>query len=104
MKKTPVKVTAREFRDQASDDEGEAGYLYISTEKPWSDNLEEQLERVPDDWLEEHRGGLRVKYDRRKYLPQRLRLTTDGGSGSARAGMRLCGIPFPLLPQLSRRI
>ena len=57
-----TKVAAREFRDQASDDEGEAGYLYISTENAWSNSLEAQQERLPDDWCEEHRGGLRVRY------------------------------------------
>ena len=73
-----TKVAAREFRDQASDDEGEAGYLYISTENAWSNSLEAQQERLPDDWFEEHRGGLRVRYDQRKYLPQPLRLSTAG--------------------------
>ena len=34
--------------------------------------------RVPDDWLEDYQGGQRVRNDRKKYLPQPVRVGSDG--------------------------
>ncbi len=74
----------RLLNDQLQD-EGQAGFLYFSQENPWSDDDEEKLiERLPDDWIEEFKGGYRVRRDRRKDLPTALRVHPDGlfGEGS----------------------
>ena len=33
--------------------------------------------RIPDDWLEEHQGTVRVRSTRRKEMPRPIRIGTD---------------------------
>lgn len=48
-----------------------AGYLYLSSDAPWPDDGDEQLDRLPDEWLEETpTGELRVRKDRRTFVPE----------------------------------
>ncbi len=68
----------RELSTSSSADDGESGFVYYSSSNPWSEDPEEVLKRVPDDWIEEHRGGRRVRRDRRRYLPQAVRVGADG--------------------------
>lgn len=79
-------VTPREFSDHLDDSETEAGYLYISTEKPWPLDAEAVIGRLPDDWLEMHRGALRVRRHRRGKLPQGLYLQPNGESIAQQTG------------------
>jgi ATP-dependent helicase YprA (DUF1998 family)/very-short-patch-repair endonuclease len=67
----------REVSDQSSHD-GEAGFLHGSTSNPWPDALDAVLERVPDDWAEETRSGRRIQRERRRYVPQKINLGTNG--------------------------
>ena len=68
----------REVGDRFHDDESEAGFLYVNQEKPWPDAMQEIIERVPDDWLEEHNGELRLKKNYQKYLPERIHIAPNG--------------------------
>lgn len=68
----------RELRDRTSDDQGESGFLYINQAEPWPANAEESLDRVPTEWLEDHRGQPRIKRDRRKYTPTATRVNAAG--------------------------
>jgi ATP-dependent helicase YprA (DUF1998 family) len=62
----------RELSDQHESEEGEPGYLYLSQEEPWREDPEALLEKVPDEWLEEHNGVVRVRPARRGDLPKVL--------------------------------
>ena len=69
----------RELSDRASTDvTGQAGFLYHSATDPWPDNRDEQLERLPEDWLEERRSGWQVKAHRRDHVPQAVWVGPDG--------------------------
>ncbi|MCD6388091.1 MAG: hypothetical protein J7L69_01680, partial [Desulfobulbaceae bacterium] len=82
----------REFDDRDSDKNCETGYLYRSDTNPWPDN-ESYLERLTENWLEESRTGLRVRRDRRKYLPQRFSVTRSGQV--ANGGLTAHYVPTP---------
>lgn len=71
---------------QFNDDESEAGYLYISTHKPWPTDDEEVLEKLPNEWLEETSKGLRVKRNRRDNLPQYYPVLPNGHRASSPNG------------------
>ncbi len=59
---------SRELDDRLNDEDGEEGYLYLNTIDPW---LPEKInDKVPEDWLEEWHGDVRVRPPQRKYLPQ----------------------------------
>ncbi len=73
----------RELRDRFGNDDNVAGYLYFSSNNPWpGDQLDQLLDRLPDDWVEEHRGQQRVKPSRQKDLPQPVRVGPDGVEGT----------------------
>jgi ATP-dependent helicase YprA (DUF1998 family)/very-short-patch-repair endonuclease len=67
----------RELNDQL-DDEGTAGFLYYNTTNPWPIDEDALIERLPEDWLEEQHSGFRVRRNRRKDLPQPIRVRADG--------------------------
>lgn len=69
-------ITPREDFGQSSLENVEAGYLYLSTHAPWTGEEEDVLARVPDDWVETHRGNDRIK--RGKHVPEVMRIGTDG--------------------------
>ena len=70
--------TPRELNDSLSDEASEAGFLYYSADNPWPEDVEAVIERLPDDWLEEHLGMPRVRRVRRDYLPQAVRVGKNG--------------------------
>ena len=75
---------------------------------PWPDDAGELLDRVPDDWLEEHRGGrARQVRPTGKYLPAAVRVDPDGRltrDGRARRPLRARAVPLlPALRRLLRR-
>ena len=87
--------TPRDLFDRLSDEEGEAGFLYYSTTSPWPSQDEEVLKKLPDGWLEEHRGGIRVRATRRHDLPQPVRVGPDGRE--CEAGLDCHYLPAPFL-------
>ena len=71
-------LVPRHLNDTTGDDESDAGFLYISTDKRWPDDSAEQLERVPEEWLEPYRDGERIKSSYRQYVPRPLHVLPDG--------------------------
>src|SRR6266700_1260999 len=71
------KFIPRELNDQY-DDQGRVGFLYYSEQNPWPDDEDSIKERLPDEWLEEHRNGTRVRRNRRNDLPHSVRVRADG--------------------------
>lgn len=68
----------RDLTDQLSDEESEAGFFYLSAESPWPSDPMEELDRLPDEWLEVHRGRERVRRVRRDALPRPIRVDSSG--------------------------
>lgn len=71
------KFIPRELNDQH--DEGwKAGFLYHSEENSWYDDEDSLRNRLPEDWLEEYRNGIRVRRNRQKDLPYAVHVRADG--------------------------
>lgn len=86
----------RELSDRFDDDDGEAGFLHISEANPWPTDPQEELERLPDAWLEEHNGELRVRDARKKRRPQPIRVSSGGRQGAGTTVAQWLGTPFML--------
>jgi len=71
-------ISGRELPEQLHDEENEAGFLYRNESNPWSDDIQETIDRLPVDWLEETGAGLRIRKDRRQHLPQAFVIDTEG--------------------------
>jgi len=68
----------RDLSEVRDADDGEAGFLYLNSNSPWPDEGEDLINRMPDDWVEEHNGDLVVKRSQRKNLPERVFVSADG--------------------------
>lgn len=86
--------TPRELSDRLNDEYADPGFLFTSSTEPWPEDLNELLERLPDDWVEEHRGARRVKRTRTKNLPVSIRVTTKGSEGETGLDMQYLPAPF----------
>ncbi len=84
----------RELSDRPDEESGDPGFLYSSSDNPWPTTDQEIIERLPEDWLEEFHGGLRVRSNQRKHVPQSLsvaptvvadQVSLDGDSGQRHA-------------------
>ncbi|MBR5734087.1 MAG: hypothetical protein IKX79_00915, partial [Desulfovibrionaceae bacterium] len=57
---------------------GEEGFVFLQDEGKWPEDPEEQMRLLPEDWLEEHKGAMRIKKNRRDYIPVRVFVRKDG--------------------------
>jgi superfamily II DNA/RNA helicase/very-short-patch-repair endonuclease len=74
---------------------GDDGYIYISQERPWPEDLESYIDRVPENWVEEGANGvLRVKSNFRKQLPVPTFVSANGHMGSGTTPAWFVGSPF----------
>jgi ATP-dependent helicase YprA (DUF1998 family)/very-short-patch-repair endonuclease len=71
-----------------------AGFLHIDGERPWpNDDLASVLERLPDSWLLHESGTPRLDPNRRKEVPQAIRV--DAGGFEDPDGVTATWIPAP---------
>ena len=77
----------------------ESGYLYLSSEHPWTGEAEDILDRVPEDWIEIHREQPRIKRHVQKQVPEVMRIPARWRSGCRRRGGGIHPSSFSLLPQ-----
>ena len=89
-----ITYDVRDLGDALSVDERDRGFLYIGEASPWPDHPDTEIERIPDDWLEEKLDGrMAVKSERRKDLPSITHVGPDGREGPG--GLRVAWIPAP---------
>ena len=86
--------TSRELSDRLNDENTEPGFLFTSSTDPWPVGGEQLLERLPDDWIEDHKGIRRVKPSRRKNLPDSIRVSTKGEESEKGIDMQYLPAPF----------
>jgi ATP-dependent helicase YprA (DUF1998 family)/very-short-patch-repair endonuclease len=85
--------TPRQQSQNRPDDDGEPGFLYVNTTNPWPTDPDELAARLPDEWIEEHRGAMRVRPNRRANLPRSIRVRPDANEGGD--GIECFYIPAP---------
>ena len=73
-----TRFAGRELSDGEQGEDTKAGFIYYNGINPWPREEEEMVPRLPEDWLEEHRGSLRVRRDLRERLPKPIRVGTGG--------------------------
>ena len=72
----------RSISDRLDDDDGEAGYLYVSTAAPWPDDAVDFIERLPDTWLETSKDGVvTIRKSQRQNLPRKVYISSKGAEG-----------------------
>ena len=74
----------RSVSERLDDDDGEAGFLYISEESPWPDDAEGFIPKLPDAWLEQKDGNLVVARSQRKNLPRKTFIDTLAVEGEGK--------------------
>ncbi len=71
----------RSVSDRLDNDDGEAGYLYLSDSMPWPDDPADYIPRLPDTWLETVDGRVTVRKSQRKNLPRKVMVSAAGTEG-----------------------
>ena len=84
----------REAQDQEGTDDVVPGYLYLSTTNPWPTTPDEFMDRLPEDWVEEHRGQRRIKKSQRANAPELIRVAADGTESTGGIEVSFIGAPF----------
>lgn len=85
-------VERREDFNVISDARIQSGYLYVSEENPWPDDEQDKINRVPEDWIEEHRGQKRIR--RTMPVPEAIRVTPEGIIGHQGIEAAFLNAPF----------
>ncbi len=62
----------RTVSDRLDNDDGETGFLYISSKEPWPEDAAEFIPKLPDNWLEPKNDELVVRKHQRKNLPRKV--------------------------------
>ncbi len=75
-------LVTRDLGD-TSDDRVHPGFLYLNDDRPWPDDLDEALKRLPLDWLD---GTGRLRANRRQAVPTRVEVRSDGTLVSSEDG------------------
>ncbi len=86
-------IEPRESYGISVSEDVESGYLYLSSEHPWTGEAEDILDRVPEDWIEIHRDQPRIKRHVQKHVPEVMRIRPDGVQDAA--GVAVAFIPAP---------
>jgi very-short-patch-repair endonuclease len=87
----------RDLSDRLDNDDGEAGFLYINTEDPWPEDPGQEIDRLPDAWIELSKAGEpKVRSARKDRLPHRLRLSADASEGRGVLRAHYMRAPFVL--------
>ncbi len=74
----PRTFRARDFMERRKENGAEPGYLYISSSNPWPEDYEELKQRLPEEWLEDTGDGYVIRKNRRKDLPETIRVLPSG--------------------------
>jgi ATP-dependent helicase YprA (DUF1998 family) len=84
----------RDIGDTGDDARSRAGFLYLSTDAPWPEDVDAIRLRLPEDWIDAN-GKVRNQ----KLLPQALRVTTEGavlpGDAGNTGGQLVWWVPAP---------
>lgn len=88
------KYQPRALSDSVSDGDDEAGFLYFSTEHSWPTDEQTAFYRLPDDWLEDFQGRIRVRPNRRDSLPKSVCVGTDGVEANDGLACQYVASPF----------
>lgn len=88
-----TRYVARQLSERTSTHDSEIGFLYVNTTDPFPLDGAAMNERLPEDWLEEARGAVRVSRERREWIPQQTWVQPDGVEGAG-ADCRFVPAPF----------
>ena len=93
-----VLLKQRSVSDMLHDGQpADPGYVSFLPQN-WPTDHDELLRRLPDDWIEEHQGRLRLKRDRDAWVPYTIQVAPDGRVGTGGSPMLFQPAPFRFCP------
>jgi ATP-dependent helicase YprA (DUF1998 family)/very-short-patch-repair endonuclease len=89
-----IQFIPRDLSDRSDESGGAPGYLYLNSSDPWPTDYAAMLEKLPEDWLEDHNGELRIKPGQKKHLPETLLVSPAGLVIESGVGVQFIPAPF----------
>ena len=68
----------RELSDRGGGTGSPPGFSHFSADAPRRSGTEQELAKLPEDWVEDTNQGPRVKVARKKNLPRPITVSPDG--------------------------
>lgn len=105
LAKDPVtgvqRFLSRDANERAQVTGQQQGFIYMNPDRPWpkDSSAEEQIERLPIDWVEERNGKRQVIQSRRDRVPRHYKVKPDGTIGEE--GLVSAFVPAPFMFCLS---
>ncbi|MBW2121250.1 MAG: hypothetical protein JRH07_05315, partial [Deltaproteobacteria bacterium] len=93
-KQAPRTFLPRNYTERQGEEGSEPGYLYISRFNPWPEDEEEILGKLPEDWLQESSLGLAIRRERKKHLPETVKIKPDGTESDDGIMAQFVSAPF----------
>ncbi len=89
------KFDRRDFGDLGPNNEKgqQAGFLYIDTDEPWPAEDDEIKRQLPESWLIEEDGRVRIDRDRLKDMPTLIHVNAGGTEDPG--GLEMLWVPAP---------
>jgi len=85
----------RELTERIFEENQEAGFLFSDDADEWSDNLSENLEKIPEEWKDQDGD---ILFNRREYLPKPVQVSADGQVRNNGRHMFFLEAPFRFCP------
>lgn len=89
-----VSYLPRELTTRTPEDGGTPGFLHFDPNDPWPTNAPEELDRLPEAWVEERQTGRRVKPSYRTHQPKLVTIAPDGLETADGQAMHFVQAPF----------
>ena len=97
-----IRYAPRMLNQMHSEESAEPAFLYLNETDPWPDRDEAaMLDRLPEEWLEEFHGEMRVARSRIKNLPHRIAVGADGVEHKDGLPLHVMLAPFRFCPNCS---
>lgn len=84
-------IAPRGLDERYEENDGDSAYLYVNPSNPWPSDYEEEIKRLPDDFLDSEG---RIKKSRQPWRPEKIILSSAGVEDSSGLVAYLVSAPF----------
>ena len=89
-----VRFNYRDFMSKSEEESGVPGYLYLDEDNSWPEDRESVMDKLPDEWLENNNGVVRIKPSKMPDLPKAYKVDEKGNQSGEGIRTQFIKSPF----------